>query len=143
MVAYLTDAMWWLQLKVDRDYISFKVHDLFLTPLHDWMQDWTQEWNREWDPDLMAITIQPNRRQKIISMLSGGTVGQFHEPTWGKGQQKWKFWLAPKCAVPVFTIFPVLWGFRLNPIPVFEGLTVIRTRNPIIQARSGIIPHTA
>ena len=48
--------------------------------------------------------------------------------------QTWKPRLVPKGAVPVFSSFPVFLGLRFDPIPVFDGLTTIRSRGPKIQA---------
>ena len=95
MIAYRTDAR--LTTVTCREgHVSWRFYNLLLTPAHDWIQDCICNWTREWDPALNMSTVRPNRRQGIIAMLSGGTVGRFCEPiradpirAEAKGQ-KWK-----------------------------------------------------
>ena len=75
-------------------------------------------------------------------MLSGGAVVQFREPFRGKGRYKWKHQLTLKGTVTVFPTLTIFWGFRLDPLPVFDGTTIIHLRDPKIKAMPGIIPHT-
>ena len=57
VVAYLTDAKLWLQLKGERGYVSWQGNNLFLTPVHDWMNNYIWEWNWKWDPPLIKSTV--------------------------------------------------------------------------------------
>ena len=76
-------------------------------------------------------------------MLSGGRVGQFRKPRRGEGLRKCKPRVAPKVAVSVFPTFVIFWNSRLNPLPVFEGLTVIRPRDPKVQDMPELSLYTA
>ena len=74
MVAYLTDAR--LTTVTRREgCASWGGYSIFLTPVHDWIHDCIWDWTREWDPTFNTSAVSPNRRQGIIAMLSGGTVG--------------------------------------------------------------------
>ena len=130
MVAYPTDSM--LTTVTRREvYVSWGVYNIFLTPVHNWIHDCIRYWTREGDPALNMIAVWPNRRQGIIAMWSGGTVGQFRKPIRAEPRQKDEIgntWVVPKGATPVFPAFPVFLIPRLDPLPVFDGLTIFRKR---------------
>ena len=80
MVAYITDARFCLQKTSKRGYVSLQGKSILLTPMYNWIHDCIQDCTRKWDPSLMMSTVWPNFRQGIISVLSGGKVGQLIEP---------------------------------------------------------------
>ena len=58
VVAYLTDAR--LTTVARREgYVSSWVYNLFLTPVHDWIQDCIRDWTQEWDLALNTSTVGP------------------------------------------------------------------------------------
>ena len=80
IVAYLTNAR--LTTVTRREgYVSWGVYNLFLIPAHNWIHRFIRDWNREWDSALNTSPVWPNHFQENIAMLSGGTVGQFREPS--------------------------------------------------------------
>ena len=83
MVAYLTNANLTTVTRIEV-CVSWGVYNLLLTPVHDWIYNWIRDWIQEWDPALNTSAVRPNRRQGIIAMLSGVTVGQFLKPSRGE-----------------------------------------------------------
>ena len=57
VVAYLTDAKLWLQLKGERGYVSWQGNNLLLTSVHHWMRDCIRDWTQKWDPALIKIAV--------------------------------------------------------------------------------------
>ena len=58
-------------------------------------------------------------------MLSGGTVGRFCEQSRAEAKGKnGNTRVAPKGATPVFPAFPVFLVPQLDPLPVFDSLTI-------------------
>ena len=51
--------------------------------------------------------------------------------------------VAPKGAIPVFTAFPVLFVSRIDPLLVFDGLTVFRQRGTKTIGYAWLSPATA
>ena len=49
--------------------------------------------------------------------------------------------VAPKGATPVFSDFPVFLVPRLDPLPVFDGLTIFRQRGTKNTGYAWLIPH--
>ena len=117
-----------LQLQGDKFYVSWGVKNIFLIPSHDWIHNYIQELTREWYPALNMSTLQPNRRQGIISMLSGGTAVQFCEPIRGKSMKVDTFEWRLKELLPCFLLYSYFWFSRLSPLPGFDGLTVFHQR---------------
>ena len=87
MVIYLTDAR--LTTVTSREgYVSLGVYIHFLTPAYDWIQNCIWDWNWVWDTATNTSALWLNRRQGIIAMLSGGTLGQFCEPIRAEAKRK-------------------------------------------------------
>ena len=99
MDAYLTDARYWKHWKGERCYVSWEGRNLFLNFAHDWMHNCIQDWTRKWNTALTTSKVWSSRRQGIITIFSGGMVGQLRELSRGK-EKKWKLWLAPKGTFP-------------------------------------------
>ena len=89
MVAYITNTVWWMQWISKKCYVSLKVNNLFLTPVHDLIHNCIRDWTRKWDPALNTVPVCPNYRQGIITMLTGGMTGRFWDPTQGKPKKSW------------------------------------------------------
>ena len=88
--------------------------NLFLTPVNDWIHNCNREWTQKWDLALMISTVWPNRRQGIISVLSGGAEGQFHKPNRGKKTKVEKPSLKPKVEVLSFPLSLYLGDYSLT-----------------------------
>ena len=58
----------------------------------------------------MTSTVQPNRCQGIIVILSGGTVGQFRKPAQRQKEESGNPLISPKGADPGFSNLPVFGG---------------------------------
>ena len=116
--------------QVNRGCVIWQGNNIFLTPVHNWIHYCIQEWSWKWDVALMTSTVQPNRRQNIITMLGGGTVGRFCEPIWVRGLKVENPSLASKGAGPRGVSFPIFGGWRSDRIPFFSGLTIIGLRAP-------------
>ena len=69
-------------------------------------------WQRHWHPRVLCL-------------------GDFRlcDPSQGKGRQKWKLQLAHKVTLSVFLAFLVFCGFRLDPLPVLDCMSVIQPRD--------------
>ena len=113
--------------RVERVYLSYQFYNFFLTPVHDWLHDCIQDWTRKLDPALMTSVVWPNLCQGIIAMWSGGKVGQFCEPSRARTKVESLEWRL-KAVLPFFRLFPYFGGFQLNPLPVFDDLTVFCQR---------------
>ena len=114
IVAYQTNARRWLKFTREKIYVSWQGWNLLLTPVHDCIHDCIQDWNRKWDPALNMSTVQLNRHQGIIAMLSGGKVGWFFDQIRSEDKSG-NSRVAPKGATPVFRSFPTFSGFNSPP----------------------------
>ena len=118
VVAYLNDAGWWLHWIGERGCVSWQGYNIFLTSAYDWIHNWIRYWTRKWDTALVTSAVWPNSLQRIIAMLSGRAVGQFHKPSC-ETDKRGSFWVAPKGATPMFPSFPVFWGLPMRPSSCF------------------------
>ena len=118
----------WLQWQGDKLGVSWGVYNLFLTPAHNWVHDYMWDWTCYWYPNFNMMTVWSNRRQGIIYMLSGWTVGRFREPIWGKRTKVKTLGWRIKVVLLCFCIFPYFWFPRLSSLPTFSGLSVFRNR---------------
>ena len=128
MVAYLTDARCWLQRKEQRSYASWKDKNFFFSLTHDCMHDCIRNSTRKWDPALMTSTVWPTFRQGIISMLSGGKVGQLQEPDPRRREKAETKCLCLKVLLPCFPLSPyfgsdglIVFCFLMERPPFIRG----------------------
>ena len=121
-------------------YVSWKGKHNFLTPVHNWIHNCIWYWTWKWDTDLMMSTVQPNSRQGIIAMLSGGMVGRFHEPIWGKKTKCKTLHWRLKVQVPSF-YFPHIGVWPPDYLPYFWQFDRYLPKGPQVQTMSRLIPH--
>ena len=128
MVASLTDARLATVTRIE-GYVSWGVYNILLTPAFDWIHDCIWDWTREWDPALNMRSVWPTRRQRVIAMLRVVQWANFPsraEPR--RKDESGNSRVAPKGANPMFPAFPVFFVSRLDPLLVFDGLTIFRQR---------------
>ena len=79
-------------------------------------------------------------------MLSGGTVGQFREPIRSEPRRKDEIGntrVVPKGSTTVFPSFPVFFVPQIEPLLVFDGLTVFHPRGTKNTGYAWLSPATA
>ena len=64
MVAYITNASWWLWCLEKSGYVSCQDKKLFLASYHNWMHRCIKDWTQKWYPYLLTSKCAPCGNRK-------------------------------------------------------------------------------
>ena len=124
MVAYLNDARYWLQWKVEKVYVGCQGYNIFLKPAHNYIHDFIWDWSRKGGFSLeydYSVTQSPPGYYSYDKWCYSGPNFRAKPYKDGSGNSR----VGPKGANPVFPYFPLLGGLQIYPLLGYTYLTVL------------------